>query len=130
MKKTRGTFRAFGFLRSPLGFLRFPLLGVAFGVALSALPAHAKTISDYTVAPPSLDPGVAPLVMLAMSNDHQLYFKAYTDYDDLNGNGKLDAEETGYNHAHKYVGYFEAGYCYVYGSYQFTIDKKADANCR
>ncbi|MDZ7923972.1 MAG: hypothetical protein U5M23_07910 [Marinagarivorans sp.] len=121
MKKI-GIIRVLNSLKATAPRLLLATLGMA-----SALTAQAAKMESYTLDPLSLDPGVAPLVMLAMSNDHQLYFKAYTDYDDLNGNGKLDKEETGYNHAHKYVGYFESGYCYKYASFQFAIDKEANA---
>ncbi len=113
-----------------LALVQTPLLCVTLLIT-HALPAMAaKTMSDYALDPLSLDPGVAPLVMLAMSNDHQLYFKAYTDYDDLNGNGKLDDEEITYDHAHTYVGYFEAGYCYGYANQMFSIKGEAvDGYC-
>ena len=52
-----------------------------------------------------------PLVMLAMSNDHQLYYKAYTDYDDLDGDGIID---TTYNDNFNYIGYFDPNKCYTY----------------
>src|SRR5690625_7536284 len=54
-----------------------------------------------------------PLVILNMSNDHQLYFKAYDDYSDLTGNGVAD---TTYVHEHDYYGYFDSGKCYRYRS--------------
>ncbi|MFW6357171.1 MAG: pilus assembly protein [bacterium] len=49
--------------------------------------------------------------MLMMSNDHQLYIKAYTDYSDLNGDGLL---ETTYTNSYDYYGYFDSRKCYTY----------------
>ncbi|MBL8379712.1 MAG: hypothetical protein JNM79_17720 [Burkholderiales bacterium] len=60
------------------------------------------------VAPP-----IAPLVMLDISKDQQLYKKAYNDYSDLDGDGQL---ETSYKHSIDYYGYFDAYKCYDYGT--------------
>lgn len=78
-------------------------------------PAYGAPVSsaDYTAVPPILSKQQTPLVMLAMSNDHQLYFKAYSDYDDLDGDGNID---TTYKHDFDYYGYFDTGKCYAYSS--------------
>jgi type IV pilus assembly protein PilY1 len=70
----------------------------------------AITISDV---PLFVTQSVEPRVMLVMSNDHQLYIKAYTDYSDLNGDGELD---TTYNDEIDYYGYFGVNNCYTYSS--------------
>ena len=54
-----------------------------------------------------------PRVLFAMSNDHQLFIKAYTDYTDLDGDGVID---TTYLDAFDYYGYFDSGKCYQYDS--------------
>lgn len=87
-------------LLSVLGAMSFPI-------------ANANTVSDYQAVPPLLSSNAKPLVMLAMSNDHQLFYKAFTDYDDLDNDG---VPETGYVHDIEYVGYFDSHKCYVYDS--------------
>jgi len=54
-----------------------------------------------------------PQVMLNLSNDHQLYFSAYSDYDDLNQDGIADGT---YIHAIDYFGYYDSRKCYNYNS--------------
>ena len=40
--------------------------------------------TDYKSIPASiLTPDARPIVMLTMTNDHQLFYKAYTDFDDI-----------------------------------------------
>lgn len=54
---------------------------------------------------------VTPLVMLNASRDHQLSYKAYTDYADLDDNG---VPETTYTDTIDYYGYFDSKKCYTY----------------
>lgn len=56
---------------------------------------------------------VPPIVMLDMSRDHQLTYKAYTDYADLDGDGIPD---TTYKNSIDYYGYFDSYKCYTYDS--------------
>lgn len=56
----------------------------------------------------------APLVMLNMARDHRLYYEAYNDYSDLDGDGSLDI---GYKPSQiNYYGYFDSFKCYSYSS--------------
>lgn len=71
------------------------------------------TSSYYDAIPPLLNNSASPLVMLAMSNDHELFKKAYTDYSDLDNDGLLD---TTYNDAFEYYGYFNPNKCYDYSA--------------
>lgn len=63
-----------------------------------------------------LTQSVEPRVMLLMSNDHQLFIKAYTDYSDLNEDGVID---TTYNDKIDYYGYFDSYKCYEYANSRF-----------
>lgn len=54
---------------------------------------------------------VAPLVMLVMGRDHTLYYEAYNDASDVNGDGSLDIQ---FNPSISYYGYFDANKCYSY----------------
>ena len=55
--------------------------------------------------------GVRPMVMLDITKDHQLHFKAYNDYTDLDGDGTI---ERTYKHSISYYGYFDTHQCYTY----------------
>ncbi|MDQ6648384.1 MAG: PilC/PilY family type IV pilus protein [Pseudomonadota bacterium] len=76
---------------------------------------------NYTSFPVINASSAAPLVMLVMSRDEQLFIKAYSDYTDLDGDSIVD---TTYNDNFNYSGYFASNFCYAYGSSQF---KAADA---
>lgn len=87
-----------------------------------AMSANAVSLSNV---PLFLNAPVAPIVMLNMSKDHQLFYKAYDDYSDVNKDGVLD---TTYNHQIDYYGYFDTQKCYVYSSGRYepaslTADK-------
>lgn len=73
--------------------------------------------ADYAALPPLIEAEATPRVMLVMSNDHQLFVKAYTDYSDLDGDGNLDIT---YNDAFDYYGYFNSNYCYDYSGGTFS----------
>ncbi len=92
---------------------KYPLLLAAVAAATSTFSAllWSQTAEDFIAAPPLLQSAAPARVMLLLSNDHQLYFKAYTDYTDLDGDGELD---TTYNDDFDYYGYFHSGVCYDY----------------
>ncbi len=73
-------------------------------------PGTALPLSD---TPLFLTGDVPPMVMLNISKDHQLSYKAYTDYNDLTGDG---VPETTYTHSFNYYGYFDTHKCYSYDS--------------
>lgn len=54
---------------------------------------------------------ISPMVMFAMSVDHQLFVKAFADYTDLNGDGVIDNT---YTDSFDYYGYFDSNRCYQY----------------
>lgn len=101
--------------------LRWVLLGLSV-VSVIGLPfvsdhAHAartsvEDMSSFTQFPVvGTSASVAPQVVLNVSRDHQLFYKAYNDYTDLDGNGTL---ETTYTHSIDYYGYFDSYKCYNY----------------
>ena len=51
------------------------------------------------------------LVMLTMSRDHRLYYSAYNDVSDINGDGTIDV---GFKPSISYYGYFVSDRCYRY----------------
>jgi type IV pilus assembly protein PilY1 len=52
-----------------------------------------------------------PIVMLNLTKDNQLHFKAYTDYSDLDDDGIPDLT---YKHSFNYYGYWDSQKCYEY----------------
>lgn len=79
------------------------------GLVLFLPPAQAYTPSCDP--PPFVSSGANPMVMMVMERDHKLYYEAYDDAQDLDGDGKLDV---GYKHSIDYFGYFDPYKCYTY----------------
>ncbi len=78
-----------------------------------------------------LTSSVPPLVMLTMDRSHKLYYEAYNDASDLNGDGLIDV---GYKPSIEYFGYFDSHRCYDYNSStgifepkDATLDKKCSS---
>ncbi len=65
-------------------------------------------------------------VMLNMSKDHQLYFKAYDDYSDLTADSA--GPETTYLHSYDYYGYFDSKKCYYYDAGIFKPSRWVNVN--
>ncbi|MCD9029783.1 pilus assembly protein PilC [Luteimonas sp. BDR2-5] len=100
-------------------WLRFTLIAAAGtglflgrGAVLDAAPG------DYVISqtPLYLGDQVPPLMMMVMSRDERLFTKAYSDYSDLDGDGRLD---TTYQDTFAYSGYFDSKLCYSYSNSQF-----------
>lgn len=111
-------------------FIKSAVSALTVGLSLSMVSLAAlgqQTSSDYESQPPLLSVGDASKVLIALSNDHQLYFKSYSDYDDLDFDGTV---ETTYTHSIDYVGYFDSKKCYKYDNDRFEpIEKSADKYC-
>lgn len=78
-----------------------------------AAPISAQTSAAYINQPITTVESAPPVVMLNMTRDHQLFYKAYNDYSDLDNDG---APETTYKHSINYYGYFDSAKCYTYSS--------------
>lgn len=105
-------------------FARFTLSALLTGSV-----ATVASAVELTSSPLFLNTPVSPIVMLNMSKDHQLFFKAYDDYSDVNGDGTADLT---YTHAIDYYGYFDSQKCYNYTNSRFepvalTTDKYCNA---
>lgn len=98
-----------GYLSQQLIIKRIVLFGLLI-LMPSRLFAQAVSL-DYAATPPLIRNTTAPLVMLVMSVDHELFKKAYSDYSDLDGDGRLD---TSYQDSFDYLGYFDSNWCYQY----------------
>lgn len=80
---------------------------------LSLGTVHSVTAVSLYQQPLFMTQPVRPVMMLNMSNDHQLYYKAYDDYSDVDGDGHAD---TTYKNSIDYYGYFNSDLCYSYTS--------------
>ncbi|WP_419535099.1 pilus assembly protein [Endozoicomonas sp.] len=73
-------------------------------------------VSIYSSSPSQGTTSSPPLILFAMSFDHELFKKAYSDYSDVDGDGGMDVV---YDNSIDYYGYFEPNWCYNYGSGRF-----------
>lgn len=80
-------------------------------LAFTGQRSYSANMADYCYIPPTIGTPIPPLVMLVMERDHRLYYEAYNDASDLDGDGKLDV---GYKHSIDYYGYFDPYKCYGY----------------
>lgn len=82
--------------------------------------AYADLPVSQTPLPVGSGQTAAPLNMLVLGRDHKLYYEAYNDASDLNGDGVLDIGYKGYlsadNGGIDYFGYFDSHRCYTYSS--------------
>ena len=62
-------------------------LSGAFSPAVLHAELAAETMADFTSKPIVSADSATPMVMIAASNDHQNFFKAYNDYSDLDRDG-------------------------------------------
>jgi len=107
-------------MKTPLDLLRGRLtarlqhFAKALLVAILLLPVMWAQAVDLnlTPLPPYLtETRGAPMVMLNISKDHQLFYKAFNEFTDLDGDGQ---PETTYKHSFRYYGYFDNHRCYTY----------------
>ena len=118
-------------MNSPLSNKRFSIkawfIGFIFSLIISPQLLAALTIAQ---TPLFLTQAAKPIVMLNISNDHQLYFKAFDDYSDLDDDG---TPETTYKHSFDYYGYFDSYKCYDYSTtnnrFEPTGDVDSDKYC-
>ncbi|WP_319408634.1 PilC/PilY family type IV pilus protein [uncultured Desulfosarcina sp.] len=112
------------------------MVGLINGLFISGTVAVANATPpvavDYEAYPPFLAASVPPLVMLVMGRNHKLYYEAYNDASDLDGDGTLDI--TYKPDDIDYYGYFDSFKYYVYDTTDkrfepvgITADKKVPA---
>ncbi|PAU66310.1 hypothetical protein BZL41_02270 [Pseudomonas sp. PIC25] len=111
------------------------VLAICLAATVISQAAMAKD-ADISQSPLFVSNAAPPLNMLVMGRDHKLYYEAYNDASDLNGDGVIDVGYKGYlsadNGGIDYYGYFDSHRCYVYdeGSRQFNPDEEApDKTC-
>ncbi len=107
--------------RIKLSSLSTVLLTLLLPWAACANPTY--TMKDFESSPISIQEVTAtPQVMINTSNDHQLFFKAYSDNGDLDGDG---VPEITYINSVNYYGYFDSFKCYEYDSTDARFEPKA-----
>lgn len=98
---------------------------------LSGLIGFQQLVAAPSTVPIFLVSGVESQVMINMSNDHQLFYKAYDDWSDVDAVAD-GVPDTTYKHSIDYYGYFDSFKCYDYSSSRFvpqaiTADKYCNA---
>lgn len=100
-------------------------------LSLPVSTTEAATISQVPAQLPNfVNNAVPPLNMLLVERDNKLFFPAYNDASDLDGDGSIDIH---YKPSITYLGYFDSGKCYTYGNGYFsptsiTATKKCSGN--
>jgi type IV pilus assembly protein PilY1 len=79
------------------------LILLPFGVARAAVSQVPAQLPLF------LNNSVPPLNMLVVGRDHKLFFPAYNDASDLDGDGSIDIR---YKPSITYLGYFDSLTCY------------------
>ncbi|MFZ1797062.1 MAG: PA14 domain-containing protein, partial [Dokdonella sp.] len=105
----------------------FTALCAAAGMAhpTDALAQAASGGIDVAQQPLFTASGQPPLNMLVMGKDHKIYYEAYNDASDLNGDGALDI---GYKPAVlDYFGNFNSNVCYTWSTDKFVPSSAASS---
>ncbi|HBD08970.1 MAG TPA: hypothetical protein DCZ69_11980, partial [Syntrophobacteraceae bacterium] len=79
------------------------VIWIALVAGLVSLPLAVSFAAKCKV-PPFLGSSAPPLVELVLERDHRLYYEAYNDASDLNGD---DIPDVGYNNSITYFGYYD-----------------------
>jgi type IV pilus assembly protein PilY1 len=78
--------------------------------AFLALSASAVNIPNQ---PLSIQQAATPMIMLAFGRDHRLYYEAYNDASDIDGDGAIDIRFKPYI---EYLGLFDSKLCYSHNN--------------
>ena len=103
--------------------LNISLLTASFFVSISNVNAENL---DLATKPLYTGTSEAPMMMLVMGRDHALFYEAYNDASDLDGDGVID---TKFKPAYAYEGYFDSANCYQQISKVF-VPKRVDSTCK
>jgi len=101
---------------------RLFLVTLSLVFTLIAFSPAQSAMNDYCVTPAFVTSAVPPFVMLTMTKDHTMFYKAYSDTVDLDSDGIVDVT---YKDSIEYYGYFNPKKCYTYSSSRFTASADA-----
>lgn len=104
-------------MRTQLVTLRAAVFG--FAALMSSLTFESALAAPLAIrdTPLFIADSVPPLNMLVVGRDHKLYYEAYNDTSDLDGDGDLDV---GFDPQITYFGYFDSAKCYAYDGAKFA----------
>lgn len=102
-------------------------LGLMTAWSLLAIQSATSATLNLRDVPLFLNENVPPLNMLVVGRDHKLYYEAYNDASDLDGDGIIDI---GFKPSITYYGYFDSQTCYNYTSGRFVPAGSQDGNGR
>ncbi len=77
---------------------------------MAAVSTNAVTIPN---APLSVQTSAKPMIMLAMGKDHRMFYEAYNDASDIDGDGTLDIR---FKPSIVYLGLFDPAVCYTHNN--------------
>jgi type IV pilus assembly protein PilY1 len=93
-------------------------IAMVVAVLLSPLSSVEAAVSQVPAQLPLfLNNSVPPLNMLVVGRDHKVFFPAYNDASDLDGDGSIEIR---YKPSITYLGYFDSNTCYIYNTNYFT----------
>lgn len=87
---------------------------LSFHAAIAGLMvffAAATTALTIPNQPLSIQQAATPMIMLGFGRDHRLYYEAYNDASDIDGDGSIDIRFKPYI---EYLGLFDSGLCYTH----------------
>jgi type IV pilus assembly protein PilY1 len=117
MRIVSRSLRGIGLLTIVCGLVAFSGTSVAVPLSLPNIPVF-------------LPASVPPLNMLVMGRDHKLYYEAYNDYTDLDGDDKVNGDtkiDVRFKPTISYFGYFDSKTCYSYSSANKRFEPSSDA---
>lgn len=94
------------------------IIALAGALILGISTAEAVVSQVPAQLPLFVNSSVPPLNMLVVGRDHKLFFPAYNDASDLDGDGSIDIR---YKPSITYLGYFDSNRCYTYGNGYFSV---------
>ena len=80
-------------------------------LALSGLAALGASAINIPSQPLSIQDSAKPMIMLALGRDHRMFYEAYNDASDIDGDGTLDIR---FKPAITYLGLFDSKLCYTH----------------
>ena len=91
-------------------------------IAGAAILTPMAVYGEVSQTPLPVTQATKPRVMFVISNDHALYYKAYTDWNDLDEDGAPDST---YKHVFQYYGYYDPKKCYDYDALDRRFEPQA-----